>query len=217
MTFEKSDPNATLEEHKKRCLKVLGDAHPGEVLNIEKLAKRFGFSSRNLKLRYIDNDPEFPIEEVGSEGRGYAINVIDAARHMIKRCDEKIYRNTRNSLLNSSGLGVEVSDDSHGTIAELRHKLAISMTLRAEKREDGQWMKREDVKELFSSYNEEMITFLTSERSRCDPNGQLPVDISEAIDADMADLASSLNQRATEFLREYGDTDTQRDRNIGTN
>jgi hypothetical protein len=204
---------------KARLENALAEAREAgvEQVNLTQLARAAGMSPNNLRDNYMSGDPEFPVLSRGAEGRDYNFDPVAALSHMVRRCDEKIETAEKAANLFAQQNGLDVCGEPETNIVDLRHRLAMSLTIRDEMRNDGQWISRTEVSELFAGYNEMVISFLTSERARRDPNGLLGPEISAAIDADMADLAAALNRYAMEFLNSHGDASSERGRNIRRN
>lgn len=173
---------------------------PGEILNLEEMATAAGITARHLKPQ-IDDDPEWPIVQRGSEGVPWQLDGRAVIAHMVRRAKEKLaLRDTqRKRLARLAGLEVETTGDAP-SLAEMREADRLQQSLHRRKIEQGEYVPRTQVYGLVVDLLSLFQTETMATRAALDPGGLWPTDVADAVDDRMRETLIRVHDRAEEFV-----------------
>lgn len=160
----------------------------GDVLNLEEMATAAGITSRHLKPM-IDEDPDFPVIQRGSEGVAWQFDAFKVIAHMIARAEQTLAeRRARiERLQDLAGIVVpEVPMDL--SLPEIRELDRLQTAAQRRKIEQGNYVPKADfqavVGDLLAFFQRETLGLI----SRIDAEGKLPAAIREAVEEDLRDM-----------------------------
>ncbi len=200
MAQRKADPTEFIAQL-EAALKV---ARKTDVANFTEMADVLRMTPRNLLETYIKPDPDFPILEVGREGKSYRFEVVKVLRHLLKRCREIVAENARRNADQARLTGYEVPEQDAGiSMAELKERAALTMMLQKQRREQGGFVPAEKVEQFLGGYNQRARDLLLGAGGVIDPTGELEPEQRAAFDEHMRDGCLALEAALAAFIEEH--------------
>lgn len=199
MARHKADPGLFLS----RLEAARRQAKRGEIVNQTQLAEVLGMTGRNLVETYVKPDPDFPILERGSEGKGYRYDLNKVLAHLVKRTRAMIAANEKRNIAQAERLGVTVPEEDRGIpLSELREQIDLSLKVQAERRRQEGEIDPVKAAAFLERYNQTMCETILGTGSAIDPTGELPAAMRARFDNHMRDLCLVLQAQARKFIEE---------------
>lgn len=197
-------PKGNPDDLIRRLEAALKVTKPADVLGATEMAECVGMTWRNLLLTHIEPDRKFPIQKRGAEGVAWEFRVKRVLTHMLKRARERKAENETRARRVAELTGFHVPETAASmNIAEIGKLIDANAKAHAQKVDQKAYVPAERVRLFVAGYNRRMRDTLLGQRQKLDPVGAYPVEIAEAIDEDMRNLAVALQQEATRFLEEW--------------
>ena len=186
------------------------------VVNLRELADILKMTDRNVKLRYIDPDPDFPIENAGSEGKSYQFRLVTVLDHLIAKAKAKLESSRKHNEQYARAAGVDVESDigtgaSVLSLAEMAKLAQMTMQVQEWKQRQGQLIEASKMADFLAKYNTLVVNGILGISSKVDPTSILPLDVRKEMDEELRNLAVMINAEAKAFIGKFS-ADIQQDR-----
>lgn len=197
-------PKGNPDDIIRRLEAALKIARRNDVLGANEMAECVGMTWRNLLMTHIDPDPKFPIQKRGAEGVPWEFRVAPVLRHMLRRANERKAENETRARRVAELTGYNVPETAAAmNIAEISKLIDANAKAHGQKVAQKAYVPAERVRLFLAAYNRRVRDGLLGQRQRLDPVGSYPVEIAEAIDEDMRNLAVAIQQDMARFLEEW--------------
>lgn len=177
----------------------------GTILSLREMHELLGVSRSTLR-EWTDTIPAF--EESGAFGRGaegveYEFCPVRTLWFLIDHFAAIVdgQREKNRSLKQSVGVTLPESD-SAASFQETKELVNLTIAVTSAAKEQGRYTPTEQMIAFVSGYNQAVVSGVLGIRTKIDPNGTLPPDVREHVDAHLRLVASDAYERAATFIEE---------------
>lgn len=176
------------------------------IVNLRELAEVLKMTDRNVKLRYIDPDPDFPVENAGSEGKSYQFRLVTVLDHLIAKAKARIESSRKHNEQHARAAGVQIEAENNNvavlSLAELAKLAQMTMQVQEWKKSQGELIEASKMADFLAKYNTLVVNGILGVSSKVDPTSILPLDVRREMDEELRNLAVMINAEAKKFIGE---------------
>jgi hypothetical protein len=200
MSRRSADPSQLIE----RLRAAQKAAKPRDVADANLMADICRMTWRNLKITHIDPDPQFPIKERGSEGRGYQFEIRKVLAHMIKRAEQRQAKNAKRSANAARLTGFHVPVEAEAMDLNEIGKLAdLTIRVQQEKQRQKYFVPAAIMSSFLASYNGIARDAILGTSAVIDPTGDLSPQQRTLFNEHMRNIAVDLQSQLDKFIGEW--------------
>jgi len=203
----KSSTNLTARIRRLEAAKVRADKLPArEVLTFGPMMQLLGVS-RPVLVGWADEVEGFEASGAFKRG-GNGIEwefrprrTVDfLLRHFRKAADGQ----ARKSRELTKSIGVSLAeDDGDVSLAEVKDRVNLTLTVTAAGEKQGHYTLAEDVRSFVTGYNQSVVDGIMGVRTKVDPNGNLPPLLRKQIDEYLRSVATAAHAKAAQFVKDF--------------
>lgn len=130
------------------------------------------------------------------------VKTVDALlSHFRGELDKRQDHNRR--VVESAGIEMDPSEASNIDIVDLKRQVDLTIAIQEQKMRVGGYVPAPEVTNFLRGYNQAAIGAVLGTGTSIDPTGALPSNIRSAMDELLREVAATMNQRCTEYIRSF--------------
>lgn len=196
--------SSNVAEFKARLQLALSRAKPRHVSNLTEFADICGMTPANLRKTYINPDPKFPLNSVGSNGRDYQIPTQKSLKHLISACDKKLATASSRSNEMADIIGVSLpATEQGGSLSDLNMMTRMTISVVQEREKQGGYIPVPVVKDFIGGFCSSVTRSILGVKVQVDPTGSLPPEVASDMEEYLRRVAAAAQTAAAKFVEEY--------------
>ena len=203
----KPTTNLTARIKRLEAAKARADALSTKtILSFKPMAELLGVS-RQVLTGWADEVKGF--EESGAFKRGgngieWEFRPRRTVDFLLKHFRKAADGQARKSRELTKSIGVSLAeDDGDVSLAEVKDRVNLTLTVTAAGEKQGHYTLAEDVRSFVTGYNPSVVDGIMGVKTKVDPNGNLPPLLRKQIDDYLRSVATAAHAKAAQFVKDF--------------
>lgn len=199
--------NLTARIRRLEAAKARADKLPArQVLTFKPMADMLGVS-RPVLTGWADEIEGFEKSgafERGGNGIEWQFKPRKTVDFLLKHFRKQAEKQSAKSRELTRSIGVSLAENDEATsLAEVKDRVNLTLTVTAAGEKQGHYTLAEDVRSFVTGYNQSVVDGIMGVRTKVDPNGNLPPLLRKQIDEYLRSVATAAHAKAAQFVKDF--------------